>query len=399
VSERAVSERSERAVSDVAHRYTGQPERPLQGSAVSSHEAPARRPDLSPGSMLALQRSAGNRATVALVVQRDIEKVEREFARRFASPEDKRIFKQHSALKAEFGLMSDADAGIVAGRLFQPVGADAMAEGMQRLNRGTRYKLLTILLARLGHLGAENLHAAVTATTADGRRLRARFAQLVPDRGKRTALLSTLTAQFAAAHQAPAGTTLWVNLNTANFRTSGAISTDNNGVAAANYSQLGFDTASGRNFMELRGDVAGHQTGITYNFKRTVEMASWSAVNDKWELRRHLPAGTNDDAHDNDEDLTPESGHLYVVDSPGPYFDNPAAGHRGATRYVYVATFVEWVEARTGTGAWQQISDDFHWHSVSALVNVNGSWQRDSQGANEIADGPIPVLSPDGQAP
>lgn len=386
-------------MSGVARGQYRSPVRPAERLALPQHGRPDPHGHLSPASLLALQRTIGNRAAAALVVQRDIAAAERELARRFASPEDKRLLQRRNALGAEFAMMNEADAGEVAGRLLQPTNADAMAAGMQRLHRGTRFRLLKILFARVGHLGAENLHAALTAGTADGTRLSSRFAELVPDSGRRKALLASLAAQFEAAHQPTADKPLWVTLSSANFRTSGGVSTDNNAAAAANYSRLGLDTGSGRNRMELRGDVAGHKAGVTYDFKRTLQQASWSAVTDTWELHRSLPAGSPDDAHDNDEDLNPDSGHIYVLDSPGPYFDDPAYGHRGAQHYVYMATFVEWVEARTGSGGWQKVSDDFYWHSVSTLVKVNGTWQRDPQGANEIAEDPLPIVSPDGKAP
>jgi hypothetical protein len=221
----------------------------------------------------------------------------------------------------------------------------------------------------------------------------------VPDRGQRTALLASLTATFEAAHQPRAAKPLWVNLSPESFRTNGAISTDN-GVAAAGIGRLGPDVSSGRNFMELRGDVAGHRPGIQYDIKRTIEKATWSAVTNTWVRCTSLKAGTDDDIDNADEDLSPDSGHIYVVDTPGPYFTSPLCddGHveRDARHYYYAATFVEWVVARSGSGGWQRVSDDFYWHSVSTLVKVNGTWQRDQQGVNDIAPGPIPIISPDG---
>jgi hypothetical protein len=344
--------------------------------------------------LLALQRTTGNRAT-ALLVQRDVAAAERELARRFTSPEDTRIFQQHGTLSVEFGLMSEADAGLVAARLLQPTNADAMAEGMQRLDRGTRSRLLEILFTRLGHLGAENLHAALTATTAAGKRTQSRFAELVPDSGRRKTLLASLAAQFKAAHTPTTDKPLRVTLSSANFRISGGPSPDNNAPTVAEYSALGLDEDSGHNRMELRGDVAGHQAGVAYDFKRAMHQASWSAVTDTWELRSSHPAGSPDDTHDNDEDLSPDSGHIYSLDSPGPDFDVPPPS---AKHYVYKATFVEWVEARTGSGGWQRVSDDFYWYSVSTLKKVNGNWTRDWRGVNRIAEGFIDIVSPDGKA-
>jgi len=193
-----------------------------------------------------------------------------------------------------------------------------------------------------------------------------------------------------------------VNLSAANFRTSGSLSTDDNCRASAYIGRLGLDTTSGRNMMELRGDVAGHRPGTVYDFKRTIEQASWSAVSDSgpWQVRSHKPAGSSDDANDSDEDLDPgQSGHLYVVDAPGPYFDSPAFGHRDARHYVYAATFVEWVIAKVPGGSWQKVSDDFDWHSVSTLVKVGDQWRRDAKRVNVIDAGPRPVLSPDGLPP
>ena len=351
----------------------------------------------APGSALsALQRAAGNRATTLLVqravaVQRDLKSIEAELKRRFTDPDDPRLPARRAALGSQLPRLDDADSSTLVMGLLEPTRDSVVADRFQTLSAPVRFELLTVLFGRLGHVRAELLHASLTDRTKPHR---SRFRELVPEPGRRAELLTVLSDQFARAHLPEPGKRLWVRWGDPNFRTSGPFSPDNH-CDKSDFVGLGPDPNAGRNIMELRGDVIGHTPGTRYDIKRTIELGTWKRSGRRpWEPLDAKPAGSDDDAHDADENLTPEHSHLYSIDGPGPVPGGPDLG-AAATAYVFSASFVEWVIAKVGSAGWERVSEDFEWHTSSALVRVNGRWQRDPNRPNDIAPGSQPILEPE----
>jgi hypothetical protein len=352
--------------------------------------------------LLRLQQAAGNRATGAALgrrrLLRSVESIERELGKRFASEDDPLLLERRRALRGDVGTLSADDAKTLITRLFEPVERDALAAGFQRMHSSTRAELLRIAFERVEHLFAEGLHTSLVATNAQPwqRRLRSRLAELIPGAAERRKALAVLGGRFKARHALVAGQRVWVRLDETGFRNRGAISPDNN-CDSCNDVQLGIDPATGHNFMELRGDIAGDATGIAFDFKRTMDKANWVHVDGKWKLYGKAVHGADDDKFETDEDLTSDGGHLFQMDGPGPpdLYDFSVRGVPDATGYVYMASFTQWVEAIEGTQR-RRVSDEFEWHSVTTLIKVNGRWRRNPAGPNEIEPGPVPLISPDG---
>jgi len=265
-----------------------------------------------------------------------------------------------------------------------------------------RAELLEIMFARMEHVAAESLHGALIKPEHPWeRRLKSRLAELVPDGATRRRVLATLAGRFAASHAAVPGKGLWVRLEASAFKTSGTTTAGND--CASCPENLGL-RADGTNAMELRGDIAGDGHGVAFDFKRTLEMATWKQVGHSWKATEHVPAGTDDDRTNTDEDLKGDDGHIYVIDPRGPLIQTPASSDPfapndpAATRVFYVASFVEWVEADVG-GSHKRVSDEFEWHSATTLRKVSGKWERDPSAINEIAPGAFPIMSPTGDLP
>jgi hypothetical protein len=179
------------------------------------------------------------------------------------------------------------------------------------------------------------------------------------------------------------------SVSVGNFRNSGPLSDDNHCEVCGDLPGLGLDNNTFLNIMELRGDISEHRTGVEYDFKRTKERAIWKSTDQGWEMLQYDARGTDDDRSPRDEDITPENNHLYSIDGPGLLdLFNPIPDAATAHEAVYKASFVEWVNARVAGGPWTQVSNQFDWHSVTWLENLNGNWQR-KRGQNEIEPGPI----------
>ncbi|WP_457651877.1 eCIS core domain-containing protein [Rhodocaloribacter sp.] len=199
---------------------------------------------------------------------------------------------------------------------------------------------------------------------------------------------SPAPAPTAPSPAAPAPAASLPTVTLGNFRNSGNTHSENNcGLCPL---PLGILTTSGKNRMELRGVVSGHQPSVQYDFKRTKERATWKKVSGSWTQLSHVGPGADDDSHDQDEDLTPKNNHIYVEDGPGFRSLSNPVGDTSATEAVYKASFIEFVKARKGSGSWTKVSGDFEWHSISWLEKSGGSWGRKS-GANEIETGSTPV--------
>lgn len=325
-------------------------------------------------------------------VQRDLGSIEKELKRRFLDEDDPGLLARRAALSEQVGRLDDAESLTLVFLLLNAAGNNVFTDRFQTLSSSTRFILLAKLFGQLGHVRAELMFTSLTSGTdwvAKGYKIR--FKQLVPEPQRRQELLATLSNQFAAAHAAQPNQR-WVNWGEANFRTSGGFSPDND-CQKGDFSGLGLDPKSGYNVMELRGDVVGHTPDTVYDIKRTIELRTWNLIGGLWKPAGSLPAGTDDDKKGNhDEDLTPEPSHLYVIDGPGPPFDMDF--NQNATGYVYSASFVEWVMAKVGSAGWQKVSDDFEWHTNTALKKVNGQWRRDMTRPNHISSGPQPLVEP-----
>jgi hypothetical protein len=174
-----------------------------------------------------------------------------------------------------------------------------------------------------------------------------------------------------------------------NFRNSGAVSPENHCPVCPDLPGLGLDPNTFLNIMEVRGDITGHRTEIEYDFKRAKEVAIWKRANGNWEMVRYEPRGTPDDRIERDEDTTVRNNHIYSIDGPGlPDRYDPFPDSRLADEAVYKGSFVESVNARVRPGPWTPVSNEFHWHSVTWLEKVHGSWER-GPGTNEIEPGGI----------
>jgi hypothetical protein len=177
-----------------------------------------------------------------------------------------------------------------------------------------------------------------------------------------------------------------------NFRNSGPLSPENECPVCTELPGLGLDTATGLNIMEVRGDISEHRSGVEYEFRRTKERVIWRRTDAGWEMLRYEPPGTDDDATDRDEDLTPRNNHIYAVDGPGlPDLSVPLGPHtRGAVEAVYKGSYVDFVEARIRNGPWSRVSNEFQWHSVTWLEKADGRWRR-TRSWNEIEAGPMMI--------
>lgn len=175
---------------------------------------------------------------------------------------------------------------------------------------------------------------------------------------------------------------------------------------------LGVDgPAQGENGMEMVFRINGAiPPGTEFDITRTVADGLWQQDGGAWTRLGGLPAGTNDDRHDQDECLSPVGGRIFVIDTPGvggslrlAGVAIPGAGNVSATATaaVWKLSFAEWVIARNrGLGiGWQSISaPTFHrWHSILSVASVGGVWSRvdtPSGQHNEIALGSITTTGP-----
>lgn len=198
-------------------------------------------------------------------------------------------------------------------------------------------------------------------------------------------LRSGLRLQRCGQNRAPTNTP---TVSIGNFRNSGNTGGENNcGLCPL---PLGVLPGSGKNRMELRGDITGHHATAAYDFKRTKERGTWKLAGGTWTQVSHVGPGEDDDGHDQDEDLTPENNHIYTEDGPGFRNLGDPFGDATTTEAVYKASFIEFANVRVGSGSWSKSSNDYQWHSITWLEKVGGSWQRKA-GANEIASGSTTV--------
>jgi hypothetical protein len=158
------------------------------------------------------------------------------------------------------------------------------------------------------------------------------------------------------------------------------------------------DPGHGYNYMEIRGTITGHRPDAEYDFHRTRQRAHWCLIRGTWRCTLYEPPGTNDDTHNNDEDLHPDNDHIYSTDSPGPpippsfsedqlKFDDQS----DVTEFVYMVNFVETVHVKVGKGAWLKVGEGLEWFTVTWLEKTGTKWRR-KPGKSKIAQGSITDL-------
>jgi len=168
------------------------------------------------------------------------------------------------------------------------------------------------------------------------------------------------------------------------FRTSGSISSDNNcRTASCVGGQLGLlSSPVFKNVEEMQGTISPSGFNCaTYDFKRVFVSDGEVFINGV-RSPGGPTAGSSDDSHNADEDLTPENDHIYGVDGPTPGVSPGSAGSAGDT-VVQRAKFREWVEC-TMNGKTEKCSSDFDWCFVISLKHDGTQWIRDPDGTNVI---------------
>jgi hypothetical protein len=182
------------------------------------------------------------------------------------------------------------------------------------------------------------------------------------------------------------------------FRNKGRFSRDNQAPTKTTVPDvLGPRPDTGNNQMEIRGVVSFHRPDAEYRFGRTIGQKSWYLAGKTWKfLETPIPAGTNDNAHSNDEDDHPDNDHIYSIDTPGftgpttrpDLLGNIPPGDRDSvTEAAYMINATETVEVKVGQGSWSP-AGGLDWFSVTWLEKVNGTWRR-KQDLNVIETGSL----------
>lgn len=327
-------------------------------------------------------------------------------------------------LNADFDLLSMGDAQKVLTRILDP--NDELAKSFLRLHHAIRIELMTKLPKLLGHMKSEDFYEHLTKTSqlsAVDKNWQAGLRQLFPDKikGLRDKFLKSLNDQFSSQHTRPAGSDATLPGVTLEFRNYGWLSWDNKANARSKVpgGRLGPGQSSGKNFMEIRGNVIGHRTGVEYDFKRAAEDARWYRLGGntwrRWDPREGQKPDDgifDDDEHNGDEYLFPDHNHIYVFDSPGlirvgppePNSLDPQYGeiteairNNNLTAYVWIMKATEWVEIRSGpTSPWVR-GESLQWYTVTWLEKPkDGPWRRTPE-LNYIKQGTLDSLK--GQEP
>jgi hypothetical protein len=265
----------------------------------------------------------------------------------------------------------------------------------RRLHRAVRLELMLRAVSVLGTQNAKAFHDLLTAKKDSP--LKQGLLHVFPDYAKvqRDEFLNALVKPPSTGR--PHVALL--------FRNHGKFSGDNmaplviDGVKKGTVRNLlGPDPVDGTNQMEIRGLVADHRAEAAYKFDRTIQMKKWYLAENMWKLWDEVPAGSNDNTHNADEDDHPDNDHIYSIDSPGftfsvtqPEFDDiPSADRSSVTELVYMLNSTEIVCVKVGSGNWEKAAE-LKWFSVTWLEKVDGKWRR-KPGANKIEKGSIEDL-------
>jgi hypothetical protein len=169
------------------------------------------------------------------------------------------------------------------------------------LDRETRLEFLQKLAARLGHLKAEDLDVglegdgpSVPAKPYLQKGLRTLFPEAM--KGMREQFLQSLRDQFSGFHPGVSASAPGRPAVLLEFRNNGLLSLGNKCPDRGQVPSrgLGPDPNTGKNWMEIRGNVSGHRPDAQYQFDRTIEMGQWYRLKDKWTRWYYLKAGTPD---------------------------------------------------------------------------------------------------------
>jgi len=176
-----------------------------------------------------------------------------------------------------------------------------------------------------------------------------------------------------------------------NFRNSGSPTPENRCVSCTQIPTLGVDPGSGENFMELTGEIVGHQPGALYDFKRTKEVAIWMETQGSWQRAKYDPPGSLDDASADDEDTAPKNNRIYSIDGPGLHAPLPSVGDPSIDGGVYKGNFIETVNVKVGDGPWTPGSNNFLWHSITWFERGSDGVLKRTPSNNEIEPGHISI--------
>ncbi len=318
--------------------------------------------------------------------------IEVQLRRAVVTPEQ--MVDRRKTLHALFASLSQDQAVGLLSMLFTWDNKSRLPWDFRTLHRVLRLELLSLLTAKLGSQTAENFKAAFEGRTQTP--LLRGLKLVFPDDAKveRDKFLNTLV------RGAPTGIPSVLLL----FRNRGRFSPDNQAPAITKpgftINALGPIKGRANNQMEIRGVIKGHRPDAEYRFDRTINNKTWYLAGKSWNLLDPvIPAGTNDNTHQGDEDDFPDNDHIYSIDTPGftgpetapDLVDSvPPADRATLSEAVFMLNATETVKVRVVGGQWRQAAQ-LDWFSVSWLEKVDGVWRRKS-GSNLIAEGAIENL-------
>ncbi|MBV8797710.1 MAG: hypothetical protein JO136_22465 [Hyphomicrobiales bacterium] len=259
----------------------------------------------------------------------------------------------------------------------------------RRLSRALRLDLMLILVSKIGTQSTAELRKFITDATHPFH-LGLLFMFPASEFSQRQTLVQSLTVGV------PSG----VPTITLEFRNAGSFSVDNEAPLLKDPkkrppNKLGVLDSSVTNQMEIRGNLRGHRPDAEYSADRVIESKTFERTAGKWQIREHLPAWTDDNTHQGDEDTHADHDHIFVMDAPGfprPISTLSSAVSSDTTELVQMMNAVEQFSVRIGTGGAMQEMDSLNWLSIVWAEKINGQWRR-KPNWNMIRTGQITNLS------
>jgi len=242
----------------------------------------------------------------------------------------------------------------------------------RRLSRALRLDLMRILVSKLGTQSAEELRKFIT----DGKHP-FHFGLLLMFPGsefsQRQMLVQSLTV----------GVPTGVPTITLEFRNAGQFSPDNEAAMLKHPTnrppnKLGVLDTLASNQMEIRGNLRGHRPDAEYSVDRFIESKTFERRSNEWQITKHVPAWTNDNAHQADEDTHADHDHIFSIDTPGfniPTSTLSSAVSSDTTEWVTMMNAVEQFFVRIGNGAFQEM-DNLSWLNIVWAEKIIGQWRR-----------------------
>ena len=182
-------------------------------------------------------------------------------------------------------------------------------------------------------------------------------------------------------------------VNIGSFRNTGSPTAENRCLSCPQIPTLGIDPTTGANFMEVTGEITGHQAGAAYDFKRTKEVSIWKSEAGSWQRTQFEAPGSLDDASAADEDTVPKNNRIYSIDGPGIHVPLPSTGDPAVDVGVYKGNFTESVNVKVADGPWVPSSNNFLWHSITWFERGDDGLLRRTPSNNEIEPGHISIGS------